>query len=106
LQSRVQGANVLYEKSVGRTADAQEHICRTRVQERGCEPNNSGKHLDLLLGETTKERWHELCQEAAAGKAPKSRTFSRRKATDFCKKKVNVPIIAAQNTVCDGVPTI
>jgi hypothetical protein len=56
--------------------------------------------------ETTKERWHELCQEAAAGNAPKSRTFSRGKSTDFCKKKVNVPIIAAQTTVCDGVPTI
>jgi hypothetical protein len=55
--------------------------------------------------ETTEKRWHELCQEAAAGKTPNSRGFSRGKATDFCKKEVNVPIIAAQNTVCDGVPT-
>jgi len=41
--------------------------------------------------ETTKKRRQELCQEAAAGNAPKSRTFSRGKPTDFCKKKVNVP---------------
>jgi hypothetical protein len=61
LQSRVQGANVLYEKSVGRTADAQERICRTRVQERRCEPNNSGKHLDQPIFPKTLEQPSEGC---------------------------------------------